>query len=117
MEELIANLCLLDGVLPGEGEDGRLPPRGPAALSAQVHGVRDRLFAFMREHGKYLPYPIAIGDSTAKHGTRLRINKELVPSRTVEQNCIARILQPGYKRLREGNKEEVVRYPEVCLAK
>jgi hypothetical protein len=115
MEELIANLVRLDQVLPGEGEDGRLPPRGPAALSAQVQAVRDRLFEFMARHGGYSRYPIEIGDSTTKHrGLRVQ---GLVPSRRVEQNCIARIVLPGYVRVRDDGKQEVVRPPEVCLAK
>jgi hypothetical protein len=114
MDELIANLVRLDQVLPGEGEEGRLPPRGPELLSPQVQAVRDRLFEFMARHGGYGRYPIAIGDSTTKH-RGLRVHG-LVPSRRVEQNCIARIVLPGYTRLREG-KPEVVRPPEVCLAK
>jgi hypothetical protein len=115
MDELIVNLMRLDQVLPGEGEEGRLPPRGPVLLSPQVQAVRDRLFEFMARHGGYGRYPIEIGDSTTKH-RGLRVNG-LVPSRRVEQNCIARIVLPGYTRTREGGKQEVVRPPEVCLAK
>jgi hypothetical protein len=115
MDELIANLVRLDQVLPGEGEEGRLPPRGPVLLSPQVQAVRDRLFEFMARHGGYGRYPIEIGDSTTKH-RGLRVHG-LVPGRRVEQNCIARIVLPGYTRTREGGKQEVVRPPEVCLAK
>jgi hypothetical protein len=124
-DELLNNLKQLDPLLPGEGEDGPLPPHSPAHLDETqrrtlcrlVQQVRDRLFAFMGKHGGYRLYQVAIGDTTTKHSGQLKLPPPRdVVARRVPQHTVAQILQPGYVVERQGTRE-VKEYPSVRLAK
>ncbi len=123
-DDLVNKIRAFDALLPGKSSDGPLPPRAPVHLGPeerdrlcqQLRALRELLLAVMREHGGYDEYPVALGDTVAKHGAALE-DVTFVATPRHRANVIFQILEPGYVRRREGGQAEVIRSPRVCAAR
>jgi hypothetical protein len=119
-DEFVNKIRKLDALLAAAAT---LPLKAPAQLDAarkehlgQLRGLRDRLFAFMRMHGGYEEYPVAVGESVRKHGPALD-DVSYVADARLRPNEIVRILEPGYVRRREDGRQELIRSPKVLVAR
>jgi len=122
-DELVNKIRRFDALLPGVATTP-LPFKGPARLNPeeketlgrQLKALRDRLLAFMRAHGGYDEYPVAIGESVRKHGLALD-NVSYVADARLRADEVVQILEPGYVRRREDGRQELIRSPRVVVAR
>ena len=110
-DDLMNKIRAFDALLPGKSSEGPLPPRSPSqlpqadreTLGGHLRGLRDLVLAVMRDHGGYDEYPVALGDSLAKHGAALE-EVTFVTTTRHRANVIFQILEPGYVRQRFGRE-------------